>query len=350
MKQKLLELLRCPVTGGRLLLHRQSDQSADEIETGELSTSDGSRRYPIRHSIPRFVPESNYADSFGMQWNRFKTTQLDSVSGLPISRNRFYSFTGWNPEELAGKFVLDVGCGAGRFTEIALDAGARVVAVDYSGAVDACRANVGGHPNLEVIQGDLFALPFEPAQFDFVYCLGVLQHTPDVRKAFLALPPQLKPGGRIAVDLYPWLLRNIAWSKYWIRPITRRLPTAQLFRLVENTTPSMLALSRLFSRVPWIGRYLRYLLPVVNYEGTYPLSELQLTEWAVLDTFDMLAPAHDHPQRRSTVEEWFKEAGLENCSIERQGFLVGRGARPRTVINRSELAPSRGLNSVLGQA
>ena len=340
MRADLLELLRCPVTGASLGLSG-AQMEGEDIQAGELCTPDGAHRYPIRNGIPRFVPADNYAASFGMQWNRFRRTQLDSVSGVPISRDRFARYTGWTAADLAGKLVLDVGCGAGRFAEVALEAGARVVALDYSGAVDAAQANLSSHAHLQVVQGDIFALPFAPAQFDFVYCLGVLQHTPDVRRAFLALPPMLKPGGKIAVDLYPWLLRNIAWSKYWLRPITRRLPTNTLFGLVERATPTMLALSRAVTRVPALGRYLRYLIPVVNYEGTYALTEAQLREWAVLDTFDMLAPAHDHPQRQSTLAGWFAEAGLEERTIERVGFLVGRGTQPRAGAKRAEEADHR---------
>ena len=337
MRADLLEILRCPVTGATLALSG-AGMIGEEIETGELATPDGAHRYPIRNGIPRFVPADNYAASFGIQWNRFRRTQLDSMSGLPISRDRFERYTGWTASDLAGKRVLDVGCGAGRFAEIALEAGARVVALDYSGAVDAARANLQSHQNLQVVQGDIFALPFLPAQFDFVYCLGVLQHTPDVRLAFLSLPPMLRPGGKIAVDLYPWLLRNLAWSKYWLRPITKRLPTNMLFRLVERATPVMLAMSRVVTRVPMVGRYLRYLIPVVNYEGTYALTETQLREWAVLDTFDMLAPAHDHPQRQSMLAAWFAEAGLEERAIERVGFLVGRGTKPRVAADAAEEA------------
>lgn len=340
MRTELLEILRCPVTGVSLVLSG-AQMNGEEIETGELSTPDGAHRYPIRNSIPRFVPADNYAASFGMQWNRFRRTQLDSVSGVAISRDRFERYTGWTATDLTGKHVLDVGCGAGRFAEIALEAGAHVVALDYSEAVDAARANLLSHENLQVVQGDIFALPFAPAQFDFVYCLGVLQHTPNVRRAFLALPPMLKPGGKITVDVYPWLLRNLAWSKYWLRPITRRLPTNTLFRLVERSTPAMLAVSRAVTRVPVVGRYLRYLIPVVNYEGTYPLTEAQLREWAVLDTFDMLAPAHDHPQRQTTLAAWFAEAGLEECVTERVGFFVGRGTRPHVAVGAAEEAGSR---------
>jgi hypothetical protein len=80
-------------------------------------------------------------------------------------------------------------------------------------------------------------------------------------------------------------------------------------------------------RIPYVGRTLRYALPVVNYEGVYALSEAQLREWAVLDTFDMLAPEHDHPQSARSLRAWLEESGFRHVSVERMGFLVGRGRR-----------------------
>ncbi len=91
------------------------------------------------------------------------------------------------------KTVLDVGCGAGRFAEVALSLGAHVFALDYSEAVDACWQNLRSYPNLHVLQANIYALPFQQKRFDYVYCFGVLQHTPDPHKAFLALPAQLQP-------------------------------------------------------------------------------------------------------------------------------------------------------------
>jgi SAM-dependent methyltransferase len=328
VNRQLLSLLRCPATGEQLDLRGAPDDTSGAVASGELATADGKHVYPIVDGIPRFVPRSNYAGSFGLQWNRFRSTQLDSHSGLRISHDRFYGYTGWKAQELAGRRVLDVGCGAGRFTEIALEAGANVVAIDYSTAVDACRANHRDNPNLEVVQADIYALPFEPASFDFVYCLGVLQHTPDVHGAFAALPVQLRTGGRLAVDLYPRLWRNLLWSKYWLRPLTKRMNAQTLFRAVERAVPVMLPVSRAIASIPALGPKLRYAVPVANYEGTYPLSESQLREWAILDTFDMLAPAHDHPQTASTLRGWLNEAGLCDVSVERMGFLVGRGTKP----------------------
>src|SRR6185295_9458110 len=158
-------------------------------------------------------------------------------------------------------------------------------AVDYSEAVDACWKNLGGNERLTVLQADIYHLPFRAEAFDFIYCLGVLQHTPHVRDAFHALPPFLKHNGSIVIDLYPKLLRNLLWSKYWVRPITKRLPTKVLFALVKRWTPTLLSISRTLSRVPFVGAKLRYAVPVVNYEGVYPLPAHMLEQWAVLDTF-----------------------------------------------------------------
>ena len=284
--------------------------------------------YPIAQHVPRFVPADNYAANFGFQWNRFRRTQLDSHTGVPISRARFLLSTEWSPGELAGKRVLDVGCGAGRFAEVALALGADLVALDYSGAVDACRDNLAPHPRLDIVQGDIYRLPFKPGAFDFVYCLGVLQHTPDVRRAFLCLPAQVRPGGRLAVDVYPRLAVGILWPKHWLRPITKRMSPPALLRLVERTVPLLLPISDAVAGVPGIGKKLRWLIPVANHRLDYPqLSRSQLREWAVLDTYDMFGPAYDLPQGAPTLEAWFREAGMRDIRVYRRGQLIGHALR-----------------------
>lgn len=326
VKHELLERLRCPLSGGRLRLEATVEEGG-EVRSGTLVSADETCRYPIVEYVPRFVEDDNYASNFGFQWTRFRRTQLDSHSGVPVSRERFYRFSGWNPGMLEGRWVLDVGCGAGRFTEIALDAGARVVAVDYSAAADACWDNHRGHPGLDVLQADIYRLPFVLGKFDFVYCFGVLQHTPDVRAAFLSLPPQLRPGGRLAVDLYPRLRRNIIWPKYWLRPVTARVRPERLLRVVEALVPRLLPVSDLLGRVPGVGHNLRYAIPVMNYRGVFPLTGEQLREWAVLDTFDMLSARHDKPQTAESLRRWCEEAGLQEVWVGRRGFLIGRGRR-----------------------
>jgi uncharacterized protein YbaR (Trm112 family) len=118
VKNSLLVSLRCPQCKSELSLIEAIWQN-DEVEAGALNCSGCGTVHPIVAGIPRFVPLDNYAENFGFQWNRFRKTQLDSHSGQTISRDRFLKSTGWTPESLAGQRVLDIGCGAGRFVEVA---------------------------------------------------------------------------------------------------------------------------------------------------------------------------------------------------------------------------------------
>jgi SAM-dependent methyltransferase len=188
--------------------------------------------------------------------------------------------------------------------------------------------NLGPHSLLDVVQGDIYRLPFLPGSFDLVYCLGVLQHTPDVRKAFMSLPPQVRSGGRLTVDVYPKLMLNLLWPKYWIRPITKRMSHNSLFRLVLWMVKYLLPVSLRIGRIPRIGRKLRYAIPVANHEPDWPLTPEQVREWAVLNTFDMLSPAHDHPQSSETLRRWFEDAKMTDIKLFRKGFFVGRAVKP----------------------
>ena len=331
MKFELLSRLRCPQSGQPLFLESDTatPTTGGEISTGWLVSKDAHRRYPIRGGIPRFVTDSNYADNFGMQWNHFAKTQLDSHSGHPISAERFWNATGWNQVEMKDQWVLDVGCGSGRFAEVALSAGAQVVALDYSSAVDACYDNLRHYPNLHVVQGDIYALPFIPESFSFVYSLGVLQHTPDVDSAFAALPPMLSEGGRLCADFYWNRLRTLLHPKYLLRPFTKRMDPQRLFELLGKYVPNLLRFSQFLGSVPVGGRFLKRIVPVVDYSGIYPLSQQQLVEWALLDTFDMLAPAFDNPQSLKTVKKWFLEAGFANAVVQHgSNGIVGRSKKP----------------------
>jgi len=100
-----------------------------------------------------------------------------------------------------------------------------------------------------------------------------------------------------------------------------------LFRLVQQAVPLMLPVSRLLGRIPVAGRGLKRLIPVANYAGILPLTEAQLVEWAVLDTFDWLGPAHDNPQTAATARRWAQQAGLTSIEVLKAGHLVARGIK-----------------------
>jgi len=330
MRPDDVALYRDPEGGSPLVIVAVEEQVDGLIKTGTISSDDGSRRYAIREFVPRFVPRDNYARSFGLQWNRFRMIQLDSHTGLTLSRDRFFDTSGWTGGDLKGMRVLEAGCGAGRFTEVVLSAGADLYSVDYSDSVDAVLTTIGPHPCLHLAQADIYAIPFPEAFFDRIFCYGVLQHTPSPRQAFLNLVPHLKPGGLLSIDIYRIRPFPSRWnSKYLWRPLTRRRRPETLFRIVEWYIPRWLPLDMALSRVPVLGAGIACLVPCWNYTGIFPLSADQIKEWAILDTFDALSPMYDKPATLGTVRRWFKQAGLTEIEVRRGGNgIVGNGRRP----------------------
>jgi SAM-dependent methyltransferase len=267
----------------------------------------------------------NYADSFGFQWNRHSRVQLDSFTGLTLSRDRLRAATHW-PDNLTGQTVVEAGSGAGRFTEQLAATGATVFTFDFSNAIEANQRNNGHHENVRFFRADINDLPFPAASADKVLCLGVLQHTPDPRRSFLNLARLLKPGGEIAIDVYPLRLTALLHWKYILRPVTRQMKPERLYDLIARLTPPLIPVS------VWLGRHFGRagirLLPIVQCEHWGLPPDIN-REWAVLDTFDTYSPAYDRPQSKRAVRRWFKEAGLVDIVVESgQNGIVARGRLP----------------------
>jgi SAM-dependent methyltransferase len=326
MKTTALHQHCCPgCRSGQLRLAATSAGSSDDVQEGEVHCDQCGASYPIKRGLPRFVPGSNYADSFGFQWNVHAKTQLDSHSGLPISSSRVFEVTGWS-RDMRGQRILEAGSGAGRFSEVLLQTGADLVSFDYSTAVDANWANNHEKGSFHLFQGDIFHIPLREASFDKVFCLGVLQHTPDPAAAFTSLTRFVKPGGQLAVDAYTRSAVSLLQWKYLLRPITKRMNKTTLYRFIEVCTPPLVPLAAFFRRIA--GRAGGRVLPIVQYAHLGLPPKLN-TQRAILDTFDMYSPAHDHPQSLATVRQWFEGAGFTHIDV-RYGpnGVVGTGTRP----------------------
>lgn len=285
------------------------------------------QEYQIINDIPRFVPVDNYSSNFGFQWNKYAKTQLDKYNGTTITKDRFFLVTRWN-EKLEGDKILEVGSGAGRFTQVLLDTGADIYSVDYSSAVEANMKNNGPNNRLNLMQGDIYALPFDRESFEKVFCLGVLQHCPDTEKAFFSLVPFVKKGGELVVDFYEKSWKKYLFSYYWLRPITKRLPQKILYNLICKTTPWLLPFSTFLGNIPVVGMPLRKIFFLSNYNGVLPLDKQQQLEWSILDTFDRLGPTYDNPQSLKTVQLWFEKAGFKDIDVRKgPNGVIAKGVK-----------------------
>jgi len=299
---------------------------------GELACPSGCR-FPVVHGIPRFVPEVNYASAFGLQWNRYRTLQLDSHTGMTISRDRLARLLGGRLDVVRGRKVLEAGCGAGRFSEILLANGAKLVAVDLSAAVEANRETCREYPDYFVCQADILHLPFPPGRFDFVLCIGVIQHTPDPEATIAALCAQVAPGGTLVVDHY---------APGYEMPFSRRMLRAALLRrsgsfgmrfcevLVSFLWPLHRA-ARAVKGVPVVKRAARKFVaisPVVDYHDAYPqLGPELLRMWAILDTHDTLTDRYKHLRTAGEVEAALRNSGMVDVETAYAGNGVEARAR-----------------------
>jgi SAM-dependent methyltransferase len=311
MKPRLLQWLICPDDRGPLQLKEPVGEN-EKIESGELICATCGSCYPIVRGVPRFVQSDQYAVSFGLQWNRYAHVQLDSRNGTHFSRDRFYAITDWRPPTLKDRLVLDVGCGAGRFSEITLSDGAEVVAVDLSSAVDAAYQNLGDHPRFHCLQASVFDLPLADGTFDFAYCIGVIQHTPDPRRAVESILPKVKVGGKVGLWIYEldWkaFVGTLAF-KYLLRPITRRMRFDQIASFSTALERIFWPIIKLARGRGLPGKVVMRMLPVASaHLYSVALKEEDFREWVRLDTIDMYSPAHDHPQTFDRVRSWLESA------------------------------------------
>jgi demethylmenaquinone methyltransferase / 2-methoxy-6-polyprenyl-1,4-benzoquinol methylase len=96
-----------------------------------------------------------------------------------------------------GDRVLDAACGTGDLAIAAARAGGRVTGLDFSGRMlERARRKA---PELEWVEGDVLALPFEDWSFDAVTIGFGIRNVSDLELGLRELARVLRPGGRIAV-------------------------------------------------------------------------------------------------------------------------------------------------------
>jgi ubiquinone/menaquinone biosynthesis C-methylase UbiE len=99
---------------------------------------------------------------------------------------------------VAGREVLEVGCGTGLVLRALAPLASRAVGVDLSPRMLA-RARERG---LSVVEGSATALPFADASFDIAVSFKTLPHVPDLARALSEMARVVRPGGTMFIELY----------------------------------------------------------------------------------------------------------------------------------------------------
>jgi SAM-dependent methyltransferase len=321
MRAELIELLTCPSCQARLRLKSGTTAAIDTL----LQCSGCDREFPVVNGVPRFVavPVNDAARrtqaSFGYEWTHFNDWRQSGETNF----NDY--FEGVDVSTLTRSLVLDAGCGMGRHARQIAPFAGRVVAVDFSQAIDQAARNTREFTNVDCLQADLLALPLKDGSFDFVYSLGVLHHLEETASALQRLVGKLKPGGRLRVYLY-W--KRHGWPGRLLRFVTmaRRVTTRLPFPLL-----------RVLCGILSVGLYAVVVLPYrllsaigFRRHEAWPLYIYSKYPFNVLynDQFDRFSAPIEKRYDPEDVEALLRSVGLQQVEVRPCFGWIGDGIKP----------------------
>lgn len=184
-------------------------------------------------------------------------------------------------ERIAGKQVLDVGCGNGRWSYAFTSLGATVVAYDFTRS--ACRET--NSLGINVVLADALNPPFRPKTFDIVFSFGVLHHTGNLEKAFSENSRLAKPSGLMHVYLYG---KKGVRVRIW-RFLIQLIPTLEL----RKTTLSVL----------------------LRIRGFLPTRKNIIPYYDLHGGFDALSPTINAESDNASVRALYAKNGFERVTL-----------------------------------
>jgi len=334
MKESLLEILACPISGLPLTL-MGAERKDGEI-TGGLLIAEGGK-YPIIDGVPCFLDADQQIaakQGFTAMWRYRQRGAFEhrTLYGIKPARKAEWVETRFPSPVLAGDLVLDAGCGSAETTRVLADnhPDAQVIGLDFSDALRIAARGSELMPNLHFVQADIANPPFRAGSFNKVLSLGVLHHTPDTRAALAGVVKLLDSEGELLVWLYPafgenfmtdqlYLMRDLQFmgAAHKLQPEVR-LKAAKLYSL--GMMPSMMAAYGLYKTLSKLGGNRS------NKVLSEDMSVKELFDTATFAVFDNLTPQYQHRHSKTEVMGWLRELGMTALCTDGHGTFTARMA------------------------
>ena len=255
--------------------------------------------------------EDQYVKNFGKQWENYNKVQIDSYNNFQISKNFLKKMIFSELDFLKDKKILEIGCGAGRFTEYLAPISSICVSVDLSSSIF---HNVASkEEKLQLVKADFLKL-IAKNKFDIVICRGVLQHTPKPLDSILKLYEFIDQEGLVFFDIYPMPKIGLLHPKYlfW-RPLIKNLFSYESFEnFLKKNIHKLLFIKRFFKKIFFNSNFLSdALIPVWDYKGKLDLDNKQLNEWSILDTLDGIFAKYDNPVSKNKLKKFLEKNNIK---------------------------------------
>lgn len=303
MNERVRLMLRCPACCEPVT---NAGTVGEDISKG-LRCDNCGRLFPIVDGVLRMMTSRAHkdpaAESFGFEWlardrGLFET---DTLYGLTKEQEiaAFLDAYGIELSDLRGKTFLDAGCGDGALLELIAGYEPEIIGIDISDSVSIAERRSRQLPNVTILQADILRPCFATASFDFVWCEGVVIHTPNPSKALEAIGHLVKPGGQLYVWVYPsdnvsvyQRVRDLLVAPY-------RLPRPILIMLCYSLATAMLPLFRISGRKQSIGTI-------------------------AFNLFDNLSPRYQWRYTEQEIRRWFGEAGFADLRVTGRVGISGK--------------------------
>ena len=268
--------------------------------------------------------DSDVVKAFGEEWSKFSVHNDESVREL---RKEYFDIVN---ETMVNKntYMIDIGCGSGRWTDYFTDKAGFIEAIDPSDAVFAADNMLGKKDNVRITKASVDTIPWPDETFDFGMSIGVLHHIPNTKQALIDCVKKIKKGGYFFVYLYyRFDNRGIIFKSVFY--------LSNIFRLVISRMPGPLkkiVCDILAAIVYWPLSRFAGLLHTLNLHGLakkIPLEPYYNKPFYNLrnDCLDRFGTKLEQRFLKSEIEEMMKAAGLTDIVFgEKSAFwhAVGR--------------------------
>jgi SAM-dependent methyltransferase len=257
-------------------------------------------RFAVVDDVPVLVPDlddpaESISASFGREWAYFRHGN-DRTWGETVEQRKrdFLRHIAAKAEDLAGKRVLDAGCGNGMLSAAISEYGCDTFACDLSPSVHHAARYFAQRSSVQFFRANLMQPPIAAGAFDIVFCAGVLHHTPSTRYTFDRVAETVAPGGRLFVWLYHALRGVKQRTRVRVRSHVARLPEP-----ARHGVAVAFAAKKTMSPVR---------------------SERRMT-WheALVRTHDFWTPRYRHVHTVHELCSWFAEAGFVEATLTESG-------------------------------
>jgi SAM-dependent methyltransferase len=266
--------------------------------------------------------------SFGKEWLKFSNFNETDINQFGEEYFDIANDTILNKKT----YVLDMGCGSGRFSRYLSSRVGFIEALDPSEAIWAAEKLLCGVNNVRMINASADSIPFNDNTFDLVMSIGVLHHIPDTQMAMQNCVSKVKPGGYFFVYLY-YNLDNTGFAFRFLFKIV------SLIRKFISSMPSglkkiMCDLVAVVAYIPTIlvGKVF-YHLGLKGWAKKMPLSYYQDKSFFIIrnDALDRFGTSLEHRFSKAQIKAMMETCGLTDiCFSDNKPYWHAIGKKCMT--------------------